>query len=400
MAQPLSSMMTIRRGVNLTGARQTGKTTLASATDFRSARHYTLDEKPIREVAGSDPFGFVKHAAGETIVIDEIQKVPDLLDAIKVVLDKDDSRGQYLLTGSSNLRFAKSVRDSLAGRLGRIRLRTLTLGELNGTSPTFLSNAFRRTFRPEYPDMDKRDIIRVGFAGGYPEPKDFPDQLRREWFRTYLDDILQKDVRDVTEIRKLVTLRQVAMWLLAYSAQFFTMEELAAKTGIAKATAETYLDVLEALYLFDKVPAWTKSDYGLIGKRPKWMATDTGLVANILGWREEETYLDAGRSGKFVETWVYQQLAALADADGGCSISHYRDSKKREIDFIVENDKGGQLGIEVKAGMVSQSDFNHLRWFAQHLAPHSFTGIVLYSGKNTLQFGDGFYAVPLSALGS
>lgn len=400
MARQLSSMMTVRRAVNLTGARQTGKTTLAAGTEFRSARRYTLDEKPIREVAERDPFGFVKHKAGETIVIDEVQKVPDLLDAIKVVLDKDDSRGQYLLTGSSNLRFAKTVRDSLAGRLGRIRLRPLTLGELNGNPPTFLSHAFGRSFSQEYPEMDKRDIIRAGFAGGYPEPKDFPDRLRRDWFRTYLDDILQKDVRDVTEIRKLAVLRQVAIWLLAYSAQFFTMDELAAKTGIAKATAETYLDVLEALYLFDKVPAWAKSDYELVGKRPKWMATDTGLVANILGWREEETYLDAGRSGKFVETWAYQQLAALADADGGCSISHYRDSKKREIDLLVENDKGDLIGIEVKAGTVSQGDFTHLRWFSQHLAPHSFTGIVLYSGRNTLQFGDGFYAVPLSALGA
>lgn len=224
--------------------------------------------------------------------------------------------------------------------------------------------------------------------------------MRRDWFRTYLDDLIQKDVRDITEIRKMAVLRQVAVWLLAYSAQFFTLEELAAKAGVAKATAETYLDVLEALYLFDKVPAWAKSDYELIGKRPKWVATDTGLVANILGWREEETYLDAGRSGKFVETWVYQQLAALADADGGCAISHYRDSNKREIDFLVENDRGELLGIEVKAGTFSQGDFNHLRWFAQHLAPSSFTGIVLYSGKATLPFGEGFYAVPLSALGS
>ena len=400
MKRPLAELMGARRGVNLTGVRQSGKTTLASAMDFASVRRYTLDDRIVRQAAERDPSGFVKRAAGETLVIDEVQKVPDLLDAVKIALDADNAKGQFLLTGSSNIRFAKAVRDSLAGRLGRIRLRTLSLGELNGRPPSFLDCAFRRAFRREYPEMDKRDVIHAGFVGGYPEPLGFPESLRRDWFRTYLDDILQKDVRDVTEIRKLEVLRQIAAWLLARTAQFFTIEELAAKTGIAKVTAETYLDVLGALYLFDKVPAWAKSDYELVGKRPKWIATDAGLVANVLGWNEEDAYLDSTRDGKFIETWVYQQLASLAEADGGCSISHYRDGKKREIDFLVERDDGALLGIEVKAGAVSRGDFNHISWFAKHLAPASFTGIVLYSGKDTLSFGEGLYAVPLSALGA
>ena len=398
MKQPLVELMGVRRGVNLTGARQAGKTTLAAAMDFASVRHYTLDDRTMRQAAERDPTGFVKRAEGETLVIDEVQKVPDLLDAIKVAVDGDDARSQYLLTGSSNIRFAKAVRDSLAGRLGRVRLRTLSLGEINGNPPTFLEEAFGHSFRSQYPDMDKRCVIHAGFLGGYPEPRGFTDRHRRDWFRTYLDDILQKDIRDVTEIRKLSVLRQVATWLLARTAQFFTMEELAAKTGIAKVTASTYLDALEALYLFDKVPAWAKSDYELVGKRPKWVATDSGLVANILGWKEEDAYFDASKDGKFIETWAYQQLAALADADGGCIIWHYRDGKKREIDYLVERDNGDLLGVEVKAGAVSRGDFNHLEWFSAHLAPASFTGIVLYSGKDVLPFGEGLYAVPLSAL--
>ena len=400
MEEPLLSLMEARRGVNLSGARQVGKTTLANTIDFQSVRRYTLDEKAVREAAMRDPAGFVKHAGGETLVIDEVQKVPDLLDAIKIILDNDNAKGQYLLTGSSNMRFAKAVRDSLAGRLGHLRLRPLALGEINGNAPSFLKDAFARTFKSEYPDMDKRDIIHAGFSGGYPEVLDFSSRLRRDWFMTYLDDILQKDVRDVTEIRKVSVLREVAVWLLAHSSQFFTIDELATKTGISKPTAETYIEVLCALYLFDKVPAWAKSDYELVGKRPKWVAGDSGLVANILGWQEEEVYLDARRSGKFVETWVYQQLASLADAMGECEISHYRDGKKREIDFIVENGKGELLGIEVKAGIVSPGDFNHLKWFAGNLAHAPFTGIVLYSGKNALSFGEGLFAVPLSALGA
>lgn len=109
--------------------------------------------------------------------------------------------------------------------------------------------------------------------------------------------------------------------------------------------------------------------------------------------------MDDGRSGKLVETWVYQQLAATAEAEGGYSITHYRDNRKREIDFMVEREDGATLGVEVKAGQASPDDFKHLKWFAANLARGPFTGVVLYSGDQTLRFGEGFHAVPMGALG-
>ena len=159
----LRAMLGVRRGVNLTGARQTGKTTLAEVVDLPKSRRYTFDDKLVRNIANTDPNGFVAHDMGETIVIDEIQKVPDVLDAIKMVVDKDQSAGQYLLTGSSNLRFAKKVKDSLAGRLGRIRLRTLAFGELNGNEPTFLQRAFNHDFNPFYDGLSRRGVGSLPF---------------------------------------------------------------------------------------------------------------------------------------------------------------------------------------------------------------------------------------------
>lgn len=395
----LNHKLAYRRGVHLTGARQVGKSTLAGMVELDSARRYTFDVKKTREAATSDPYGFVKHGAGETLVIDEVQKVPELLDAIKTILDNDNSKGQYLLTGSSNLHFAKAVKDSLAGRLGLIRLRPLSLGEINGQPPTFLKVAFERSFKNSYPDLDKRDIIRIGFRGGYPEVLDLSDKERRTWFREYLDDLLEKDVQDITEIRKIDVLRAASLWLFAHSAQFVTVDELAAKVGLSKATTENYLTTLKALFLFDQLPAWAKSDYALLGKRPKWIANDTGMMSSLLKWNAEDVYLDESRSGKFVESWVYQQIAALADTMGDIGLTHYRDNKQREIDFMVERPDGALLGLEVKAGSVSHSDFANLKWFASNLARTPFTGIVLYSGSETLRFGEGFYAVPLSALG-
>ena len=393
------SMIQVRRGVNLTGARQVGKSTLANLITLPSVRRYSFDDPMIRNAAKDDPHGFVQHKAGETIIIDEIQKVPELLEAIKMVVDKDNSSGQYLLTGSSNLHFAKKVKDSLAGRLGRIRLRSLAFAEINGNQPDFLEKAFAGNFAAEYPKLTKRDVIHLAFCGGYPEVQQFSASDRIDWFRTYLDDLLEKDIKDVTEIRKLAKLQAIALWLLVHSAQFFSTEELAAKVSISQSTALNYIEALKALYLFDSIPAWAKSDYDRIGKREKLFASDSGLIANILGWNEEEVYLDEKRNGKLVESWVYQQLAAMADVAGNYTVSHYRDNQKREIDFIVERNDGAILGIEVKAGQASLDDFKTLKWFAKNLAKSSFTGIVLYSGSQTLRFGEGFYAVPFSVLG-
>ena len=178
------------RVVNITGARQCGKTTLAEMIPFSSAKRFTLDDDETRKAAKSDPYGFVARADGETIVIDEIQKAPELLNAIKMRVDKDNAKGQYLLTGSANLHFVKAVTDSLAGRIGRVRLRTLALGEIQGGSGDFIERAFARDFPREIPVLDKRGIIGLATRSGYPEAMEMDANMRRKWFRTYLDDLL------------------------------------------------------------------------------------------------------------------------------------------------------------------------------------------------------------------
>lgn len=389
------------RVVNLTGARQCGKTTLTEMVPLSSVRRFTLDDDETRKAAKNDPYGFVDRAEGETIVIDEIQKVPELLNAIKMRVDRNNEKGQYLLTGSANLHFVKAVTDSLAGRIGRVRLRTLALGEIRGGAGDFIEKAFARDFPHEVPMLDKRSIIESATRSGYPEAMGMDAKTRKKWFRTYLDDLLLKDMQDVTEIRKLDAMRTIAEWLLAYTSKFFDVSELAAKSGIGKQTVETYISTLKALYLFDEVRPWTKSDYSKIGKRGKYYAADAGLVTNILGWSADSIYMNDNRSGKIIENWVFQNLASLADKGLDYTISQYRDSNKREIDFIVERIDGALLGIEVKSGSAfGAEDFKHLKWFAKNLAKGEFTGIVLYAGEHTLRFGEGFYAVPLAALGA
>lgn len=388
-----------RRGVYLTGGRQSGKTTLAEAVALESPVRRSLDKASLLGAAKSDPELFVSRRPGETLVIDEIQKAPWLLDEIKVKVDHDDSPGQYLLTGSSNLRFLKLVKDSLAGRLGTIRLRTLAHGEIAGASPDFLDQVFNEDFKNVAARFDKQALIHAAFLGGYPEPLRFSRRDQKDWVRDYLEDLLTKDIMDVAELRKKDSLKAAALWLMAHTSQLFALEEFCAKASLTRETAQNYISSLIALYLFDKVPAWAKSDYDKVGKRPKYVVADVFLAAHALGWDEDDALFNEKINGKLAESWAYHEIAAQADVYGGCEISHYRDSDKREIDFMLEREGKGVAGIEIKCGSsVGVEDFKHLKWFSAKFGGRSFIGVVLYTGGDVLSFGNHMYAVPFANL--
>ena len=359
----------------------------------------SLDKASLVRAAKSDPELFVRRKNDETLLIDEIQKAPELLDEIKIKVDHDTSRSQYLLTGSSNLRFVKSVKDSLAGRFATIRLRTLALGEINSVKPDFLDQVFCEDFRRVAERFDKSDLIHAAFVGGYPETLGFSSRARKQWFRGYIEDLLTKDVSDVTELRNLDALRTATIWLMAHTAQLFTLEDFCAKIGVSRQTAQNYILALTSLYLFDRVPAWSKSDYGKIGKRAKYIVSDTALSASMLGWNEQNAVFDDMIDGKLAESWAYHEIVSQADISGEYEISHYRDNEKREIDFIVERDDGAMVAIEVKCGsVVGEGDFKHIKWFASMFKPARFVGIVLYTGADVLGFGNHMYAIPFANL--
>ena len=187
--------------------------------------------------------------------------------------------------------------------------------------------------------------------------------------------------------------------MLAHSSQLFTVDEFCAKTALSRETAQTYISALTSLYLFDKIPAWAKSDYEKLGKRSKYIATDTSLMSSTLGWNEEDALFNEKINGKLAESWAYHEISAQADIVGDYEITHYRDSDKREIDFIIEHDNGATAGIEVKCGSsVGIEDFKHMKWFQAKFKKERFVGIVLYTGNDVLPFGNHMYAIPFSNL--
>ena len=398
--ESVKEALKLRRVVAVSGARQAGKTTLSrqavSGGDYRS-----LDDTDMLDFALSDPKGFVMNKSG-TMVIDEIQKAPKLVPEIKQVVDKNNSPGQYLLTGSANILTLPAISDSLAGRVKYIRLRPLTVGEILGKKPAFLKRAFDKDFPDRITGYGKADIIDLAFRGGYPEAVAINNpRHRKDWQLDYLTAIINRDMKDIANIRRQDALQRLFGILASWSAKFMEVSKITAALSINKITLDGYINTLVSMFMFEKVAPWLKTDYERAGRRSKFYAADTGVMAAVLGWNPGEVFTNTDRSGKLIETFVFQELAAQIDLENSYNLAQYRDRLGREIDFLVEREDGSLLGIEVKAGHnVSGDDFRAQKWFEENILKNEkpYTGIVLYSGDRTIHFEENMMAVPTAAL--
>jgi predicted AAA+ superfamily ATPase len=400
-ADTIHDALKTRRVLLLSGARQCGKTTLAKHMAAGPISYKTLDDPTLRELATIDPRGFIKHEHS-LLVIDEIQRVPDLLSVIKLAVDEDTAPGQYLLTGSSNIQALPTTRESLAGRIRALRLRTLTQGELLEKQPTFLEKVFQKSLTtPENHAYDRKKILEIALRGGFPEAIKLNKKDGGQWHRDYIAALLERDLRDIANIQRIDAMKKLIIMLAAWSGKFMDISEVSAKLSIHRSTVESYIQALQALYIVESVSPWTRSDYARIGKQSKCYLSDSGLMASLLRWKIDQIQLDADRSGKLVETFMFNELAAQVDVQSGkYELFHYRDREQHEIDFLIERDDGALLGIEIKTGStISSSDFKHLAWFKENIAKtNPFYGIVLYSGPHLGSMGDNLWAVPFDCL--
>lgn len=398
----VKATLTKRRVVILAGARQSGKTTLAKLLSLKNTEYRTLDDKVLLEAAVHDPHEFVKHN-NHLMIIDEVQKAPGLLPAIKKIVDEDNRPGQYLLTGSANIQALPGVTESLAGRISKIKLRPLAQGEIIKKKPNFLRSVFSQTFKKQnLIKLDRDEIINIAMRGGYPEVITASAKDRNSWHRDYIDAILERDLKDIINIRRQDAMRNLLHVVAAWSTKMIDLSSIGANLSIKRPTIESYLNALESLYLIERVMPWTKTDYERVGKQQKLMMVDSGLMASILQWQPKNIRFDKDKLGKLIETHVGCELQKHIDAsDEIYALYHYRDREKREIDFLIENDDNQLLGIEVKSSSnVGLSEFKHLKWFSENivLRNKTFIGIVLYTGEHIVSFGDGFWAIPISAL--
>lgn len=387
--------------VLLNGARQTGKSTLTQTLNETVLRRYlTLDDQVTLAAATSDPDGFISGLSGP-VALDEVQRAPALFLAIKAAVDRDRQPGRFLLTGSANVMLLPDIADSLAGRMEVLSLWPLSSAE-TVDSPDFnlsdwLFNGDLNVLKVE--PCDRAELVERLLAGGYPEAVERKTPRRRTaWFDSYLQAILYRDVRELAHIEQLTEVPNLLSLLATRSGNLLNFSELSRTSDLAQSTLKRYFTLLETLFLVYRLPAWARNPGKRLVKAPKVFLPDSGLMANLAGWSEDRMQPGVGLSGGLVETFVLSELLKhLAFSEKNLTLWHYRTSNNIEVDFILEDRAGRLTGIEVKASStVDGKDFKGLRHLQETEAESFQRGIVLYSGREIIPFGEKLFAVPLS----
>jgi predicted AAA+ superfamily ATPase len=359
----------------------------------------TLDDTTTRTGAIADPVSFIRGL--DRAVIDEVQRAPELLLAIKASVDADRRPGRFLLTGSANLMTLPRVADSLAGRMTVIRLLPLAQAELKGQASTFLEHVFRGSVPSVNVHLLGDDLVEAVLAGGYPEALTRRSFARRQdWYLDYVDALIQRDVRDVAQIDRIRQMPQLLRVLAQHSGQLINYTGVGGALGMNHVTTQKYVGIFESLFLLKTVPPWYTNSLKRLIKTPKLQFLDAGLLAAMRDISPDGLRQDRSQFGPLLETFVLTELLKAASwAEGRPEFSSFRDKDKNEVDIVIENRRDQIVGIEVKAAAsVTLADFRGLRRLAEACGERFQLGLVLYDHDQTVPFGDRMVAAPLSSL--
>jgi predicted AAA+ superfamily ATPase len=387
--------------VTILGPRQTGKTTLAKQLQQKDTAYITLDDTTLCGAAKLDPIGFIRSLNARCIVIDEVQRAPELLLAIKQQIDEVRKPGQYLLTGSANALMLPQLSDSLAGRMETINLLPLSGCEIAGVPSTFLDKVLSGNVPTTKLTRVRNDLMQKILSGGFPEPFSRKRQNRRTvWFQQYIKNIIQKDLKDLGKIEHIQVMPKLVRLLANQSGQLINYTEIGNKLGIARQTVTHYVQLLEQLYLFESLPAWHANEGKRLVKTPKIHIVDTGLLCALRRIREENIANNPQAFGHLLENYVVNEIKRISTwHDEPLEFSHYRDKDQMEVDLILETHSGTTIAIEIKAAAtLVNTDFNGLRKVRNLVGKEFLMGIILYDGDHSIQHEDKLYSVPIGCL--
>jgi predicted AAA+ superfamily ATPase len=385
----------------VTGARQCGKSTLVRLlVKGRAGEWRNLDAPVVRQAAITDPAGFVTFP--ELMVINEIQRVPELLLAIKEQVDMDPRPGRYLLTGSARVLGLRALPDALPGRMETIELWPFSQGEIDGAADGFVDALFAEGENLRHEStVSRAEYTERVVRGGFPEAVARSNVRRRErFFDSYVADLIARDVSQLAEIERMSEMRALVRLLAARSGQLLVAGALSNVIGLSANTAHRYLGLLEEVFLIKRIPAWSRNLSSRAIGTPKVAFVDSGIAANLLGADSRSLLRPDGAFGPLLEGFVLMELARqLTWSEERVELFHYRTKDKVEVDAVLENRQGRVVGIEVKASStVRPDDFRGLRHLANRLGDDFVAGVVLYTGTQTLPFGERLRAMPVSSL--
>ncbi|MBU6245789.1 MAG: ATP-binding protein [Actinomycetales bacterium] len=393
--------------VVIQGARQVGKSTLAHQFLAASgAPLISLDAHAVLAAARNDPDSFVRQRPGSIMAIDEVQRAPELLVAIKAVVDADPRPGQFLLTGSADLLRMPGQHESLAGRAETIELYGLSQGELSRGRDDLAERLFasdETSLSDLTGTMTRSDYLSVLCEGSFPVARVRTGRRRQAWFDNYLTRIVDRDARDISRLSHLDRLPRIIRLLAANSSGELVKARMAADVDIPETSIQGYLNLLQSLYLIQVLPAWSGNLTQRIVGRPKIALLDTGLAArlkNLAPAAMEPGAAGAIHAGSLLETFVAGELRRQSTwSVSRFNLHHFRDRNGKEVDIILENDERAIVGIEVKAAAsAGPRDFTSLAFLRDNLGRRFRMGAVLYTGQAPVRFGERLWALPVSSL--
>ncbi len=393
------------RIVVVQGARQVGKTTLVQAiVNEQGGRLESFDDPLTVNAAQDDPVGFLEADPARLLAIDEVQRVPQLILALKYVADRDTRPGRFLLTGSANLLRLPAIEDSLAGRTENIELHGFSQGELAGHAERFVDRILAgERFANHRSELHRRDYLDRATAGGYPEALARPVGRRRDrWLDNYVHSIVRREADDVSNLQRVAELPLILRVLAARNSGELNMADIARDTEIPVRTLTPYLELLQTLYLTQHVPAWATNLAKRVVSRPKVSLLDTGLAARLINVSAQGASLEGNPAvaGGLLEGFVAGEIRRqLTWSEEAARLGHFRDQTAGEVDLVLETPDGRVAGIEVKATATpTHKDIKGLTYLRDKLGKRFVAGVVLHTGTTGGPFGERIAAVPMDVL--
>jgi len=398
--------------VLLVGARQTGKTTLTTrlTTGPPAGEFATLDDAATLSLARRDPDGFLE-TLGPRAVVDEVQRAPGLLPAIRSSILRDPKPGRFLLIASTSPLPLTRPPDWPRGLLEIVPLAPLSQGEIRRVREGFVDAVFTgdtsalaaTTGGVGSRGAESRDeVIAAALVGGYPRVQALGFERRAAWFRSYVTTLLDRDVRDLAQVADLAPMPQLLGLLAARSSGLLNAAGLSRDLGVPNTSLRRYLGLLETAHLAIRVPAWTADLGRRMVKAPKLFLCDSGLMAHLALVTEERLAYDAGLAGPLLETFAVMEVLKQAGwSRTRPTVSHFRTESGHEVDLVLESADGAIVGVEVKAtASIGTADLRGLRTLRDLAGRRFRRGVLLYLGREIERVDDRVWAAPLSSLWS
>jgi predicted AAA+ superfamily ATPase len=406
IAKPIIDALKDTPVILINGARQTGKSTLCrqlvEAGSF-DGQIMTMDDPTTLSAAQADPLGFLQNLSPH-VIIDEVQRAPELFLSIKKLVDDNRKGRRLILTGSADVMTLPQVADSLAGRIEIHDLWPLSQAEIHGKRSKFLDTLIAPDGRFQSHKNKWKDMIEAIRAGGYPEALQRETEGRKaKWFESYIDAVLQKDIKDLANIEGLTQIPNILQLIATRVGSTINLSDIARLSGVKNTTLQRYMALLEHVFLILKIPAWTPNIEGQFVKSPKIVLNDTGLLCHLRGESVDSLMGNRTTAGAFLENFIVMEIIKLLSwSNLFLKAYHFSIHRSAEVDLVLEDRKKQLYGIEIKStASVDQNDFKGLKRLAELAGKKFQRGIVLYGGEHMVGgFGENLQAVPLSAVWS